>query len=166
MARRFTDRAAFDGETLTGTFAAPAGTTAVDVLLSDGRTSATVAATKNADGTWTATAPAEALKGLSGAVNWRALAAAPDGTEVVAAGSIYVRPLVSRYRADLEAVERAIAAWAANPNQSVTCGELGVTYKTLDGLLAARSTLRALVAADEGGAPQPGGVRVVKVRFG
>ena len=54
MARRLTDRTAFDGETLTGNFTAPVGTTAVSVKLSDGVKNATVAATANGDGTWTA----------------------------------------------------------------------------------------------------------------
>ena len=36
MARRFTDRAVFDGETLTGTWTALDGATAVVVKLADG----------------------------------------------------------------------------------------------------------------------------------
>ena len=70
MARRFTDRAVFDGETLTGTFTAPDGTTAVTVKLADGAKTADVAATDNGDGTWDATATAETLAGFSGATRW------------------------------------------------------------------------------------------------
>lgn len=48
MARRFTDRAVFDGETLTGTWTAPDGATAVTVKLSDGTKNAEVAAVETA----------------------------------------------------------------------------------------------------------------------
>ena len=81
MARQFTDSTAFDGETLSGTFTAPDGTTAVTVKLADGVKSATVTATANADGTWTATATPETLQGFSGATRWLAFATTPDGTE-------------------------------------------------------------------------------------
>lgn len=166
MARRFTDRAAFDGETLTGDFTAPGGTTAVAVMLSDGAKSATVAATQNGDGTWTATATAEALAGFSGATRWIAYATTPDGTEAIANGSIYIRALVSKYRAVVAAVEKALENYGNNPNKSIQVGELSITYKDYGDLLNILAYWRKRAEADENGTPpQTGGVQFLKVRF-
>ncbi len=165
MARRFTDRAVFDGETLTGTWTAPAGATAVVVKLADGAKAVEVAATANGDGTWTATASAEALAGFSGAARWIVYATTPDGVEQIGFGAVYIRPLVSRHRATLAAIESAIATASANPNQSITVGELGITYKNLDALLQARSACLAQIKADEAGTTPTGGVQLIKTRF-
>lgn len=166
MARRFTDRAAFDGETLTGEFTAPGGTTAVTVMLSDGVKSASVAATRNDDGTWTATATAEALAGFSGATRWIAYANTPDGTEAIANGSIYIRALVSKYRAVVAAVEKALENYGNNPNKSIQVGELSITYKDYADLLNILAYWRSRAEADENGMqPKTGGVRFLKVRF-
>ena len=166
MARQFTDSTAFDGETLSGTFTAPDGTTAVTVKLADGVKSATVTATANADGTWTATATPETLQGFSGATRWLAFATTPDGTEAIATGAIYIRALVSKYRAVVAAVENAIQNYGNNPNKSIQVGELSITYKDYSDLLAILSYWRQRVAADEAGIePAAGGVRVLKTRF-
>lgn len=166
MARRLTDRTAFDGETLTGKFTAPVGTTAVSVKLSDGVKNATVAATANGDGTWTATATADTLAGFSGATRWIAYATTPDGTEAIANGEIYLRALVSKYRAVVAAVENALQNYGNNPNKSIQVGELSITYKDYDDLLAILSYWRKRAEADENGTPpQTGGVQFLKVRF-
>lgn len=165
MARRFTDRAVFDGETLTGTWTASAGATAVSVRLSDGVKSAEVAANDNGDGTWTATASADALSGLSGAVRWIAYAAGADGTEAIASGSVYVRPLVSKHRAVVAAIENALQNWAANPNRQISVGEVSITYKDRDELLDILAYWRRRAEADEGGRQPAGGVQRIVTRF-
>ena len=159
---RLTDRSAFDGETLTGTFTAPEGTTAVAVNLADGAKETTVNATQNADGTWTATA---AISGFSGATRWIAFANTPAGVEAVAHGEIYIRTLVSKYRAVVAAVEAAIQNYGNNPNQSISVGEISISYKNYDDLLSILAYWRSRVAADENGTQPAGGVQFLKVRF-
>ena len=166
MARRLTDRTAFDGETLTGKFTAPVGTTAVSVKLSDGVKNATVAATANGDGTWTATATAETLAGFSGATRWIAYATTPDGTEAIANGEIYLRALVSKYRAVVAAVENALQNYGNNPNKSITVGDLSITYKDYADLLSILAYWRRRAEEDETGQqPKTNGPKFMKVRF-
>ena len=162
MARRFTDRTAFDGETLSGTFTAPDGTTAVSVNLSDGVKTATVAAAQGADGALTASS---ALSGFSGATRWVAYATTPGGVEAIASGSIYVRALVSKYRAVVAAVETALQNYGNNPNQSISVGEISISYKNYEDLLAILAYWRKRAEADENGVQPAGGVQRVKVRF-
>ena len=127
---------------------------------------ATVAATANGDGTWTATATAETLAGFSGATRWIAYATTPDGTEAIANGEIYLRALVSKYRAVVAAVENALQNYGNNPNKSIQVGELSITYKDYDDLMAILSYWRKRAEADENGTPpQTGGIQIVKVRF-
>ena len=166
MARKFTDRAVFTGETLAGTWTAPAGATAVSVKLADGLNAATVAATSNGDGTWTATVPAETVSGFYGVTRWIVFATTADGTEEIANGSIYIRQLVSKYRAVVAAIETALQNWASNPNRSISVGELSITYKDRADLLSILAYWKKVVRADEAGAEiTPGGVSFVKVRF-
>ena len=165
MPKRLTDRAAFDGETLTGTFTAPDGTTAVSVKLADGVKSATVNAVQGADGTWTATATAATLAGFSGATRWIAYATTPGGTEAIDSGEIYSRALVSKYRAVVAAIETALQNWGNNPNQSISVGEISISYKSYDDLLAILAYWRNRVKADEEGKQPAGGVQFMKVRF-
>ncbi len=165
MARRFTDRAVFDGETLTGTWTAPDGATAVSVKLADGAKNTIVAATANGDGTWTATATAETLAGFSGATRWIVYATTPDGVEQIGFGSVYIRPLVSRYRAVVAAIETALQNWANNPNRTITVGELSITYKDRADLLDILAYYQRKAAADENGTTPTCGVQLIKTRF-
>lgn len=165
MARKWTDKAAFDGETLTGAFRAPDGTTAVAVRISDGSTEKEIAAVANGDGTYTATATAADIGGMSGATRWIASATTPDSVEVIASGEIYIRPLVSKYRAVVRAVEEALQNYGNNPNKSISVGELSITYKDRSDLLDMLSYWRSRAEADEAGARPSGGVKFVKVRF-
>lgn len=165
MARRFTDRAVFDGETLTGTWTAPDGTTAVTVKLSDGAKNAEVAATANGDGTWTAKADAATLAGFSGATRWIVYATTPDSVEQIAFGAIYIRPLVSKYRAVVAAIENALQNWANNPNRSISVGELQITYKDRADLLDILAYYQRKAEADEDGRTPTGGVQLIKTRF-
>lgn len=165
MARRFTDRAVFDGETLTGTWTAPDGATAVTVKLSDGAKNAEVAATANGDGTWTAKADAATLAGFSGATRWIVYATTPDSVEQIAFGAIYIRPLVSKYRAVVAAIENALQNWANNPNRSISVGELQITYKDRADLLDILAYYQRKAEADEDGRTPTGGVQLIKTRF-
>ncbi len=165
MARRFTDRAVFDGETLTGTWTAPDGATAVVVKLADGAKTAEVAATDNGDGTWTATATAETLAGFSGATRWIVYATTPDGVEQIGFGSVYICPLVSKYRAVVAAIEIALQNWANNPNRTITVGELSITYKDRADLLDILAYYQRKAAADENGITPTGGVQLIRTRF-
>ena len=165
MARRFTDRAVFDGETLTGTWTAPAGATAVVVKLADGAKTTEVAATANGDGTWTARADAATLVGFSGATRWIVYATTPDGVEQIAFGAVYIRPLVSKYRAVVAAIENALQNWANNPNRSISVGELQITYKDRADLLDILAYYQRKAAADENGTTPTGGVQLIKTRF-
>lgn len=165
MARRFTDRAVFDGETLTGTWTAPDGATAVTVKLSDGAKATEVAATANGDGTWTATATAETLAGFSGATRWIVYATTASGTEAIASGAVYIRPLVSKYRDVVAAIDKTLQNLASNPNRSITVGELQVTYKDGDDLQKQRSHFLELAVAEEEGRKPAGGIQLIKTRF-
>lgn len=166
MARRLTDRTAFDGETLTGTFTAPDGTTAVTLKLSDGVKSADVAATANGDGSWTATATPETLAGFSGATRWIVYATTPSGSEAIADGAVYISPLVSKYRAVVAAVETALQNYGNNPNKTITVGDLSITYKDYADLLAILAYWRKRADEDETGQPpKTNGPQFVKVRF-
>jgi len=64
-------------------------------------------------------------------------------------GTMTVAKLTSDYRAALAAVDAAIAAYGSNPNKSITVGEISISYRSLDDLLALRSHYAGLVAADE-----------------
>lgn len=166
MARRFTDRAVFDGETLTGTWPAPNGTTAVVVKLADNYAKAAeVAATANGDGTWTATATAEVLAGFSGKTTWRVFATSASGSDVIATGAVYIRPLVSKYRAVVAAIDKTLQNLASNPNRSITVGELQVTYKDRDDLQKQRYDFLKWAVAEEEGREPAGGVQLIKTRF-
>ena len=165
MSRRFTDRAVFDGETLTGTWTAPDGATAVTVKLSDGAKNAEVAATANGDGTWTAKADAATLAGFSGATRWIVYATTPDSVEQIAFGAVYIRPLVSKYRAVVAAIENALQNWANNPNRSISVGELQITYKDRADLLDILAYYQRKAEADEDGRTPTGGVQLIKTRF-
>lgn len=166
MARTFTDSTAYNGETLSGRFSAPGNATAVRVELADGTKSVTVAATKSDGGLWHATATVAALAGFSGATRWVAFADTPDGTEAIAGGEIYIRPLVSPYRAVVAAVEEALKNYGNNPNMTVTAGEISFTYKDYKDLLGMLDYWRRRVAADERGtSPRTGGIHFITTEF-
>ena len=106
------------------------------------------------------------LAGFSGATRWIAYATTPDGTEAIANGSIYIRALVSKYRAVVAAVEKALENYGNNPNKSIQVGELSITYKDYADLLNILAYWRSRAEADENGMqPKTGGVRFLKVRF-
>lgn len=166
MARNFTDRAVFDGETITGTWKAPAETTDVVVKFADDTRQSELAATKNSDGTFTATTATDTLAGFSGLTRWIVYATTSSGTVVLASGRFYIRPIVSRYRAVVAAIETALQNWGNNPNKTISVDSINITYKDRDDLLGVLAYWRGRAEADENGiAPQTGGVKIVKVRF-
>lgn len=166
MARVFTDKTMYEGETLSGVWPVPADTESVVVKISDGTKSATVDAVKADDSTFKATTAPDTLSGFSGATRWIVYATTPGGTEVVASGSIYIRPLVSRYRAVVAAIETALQNWANNPNQTITVDSINITYKDRDDLLGILNYWRSRADADENGVPPSScGIRRIKVRF-
>lgn len=125
----------------------------------------TVALERGADGAWRGCV---ATDGLLGTVRWTAFAAFADGSrEAVAHGSFAVvcagrSPL----RDVVDAIDEAIRTWGTNPNQSISVGEVNISYKTLDDLLAVRSQYeQRAVAQETGSASASGGVRVMEVRF-
>lgn len=163
---KITDRTAFDGETLHGVFDAPDGTTAVSVKISDGIHQANKAAIKGADGRWAVTISASEVVGMSGPTRWIAMATTADGEQAINGGEIFIRSLVSKYRAVVAAVEQALQNYGNNPNKSISVGEVSITYKDYNDLLAILGYWQQRVKQDEAGQkPAGGGVQFVKVRF-
>ena len=106
------------------------------------------------------------LAGFSGATRWIAYATTPDGTEAIANGEIYLRSLVSKYRAVVAAVENALQNYGNNPHNSITVGDLSITYKDYADLLSILAYWRRRAEADETGQqPKTNGPKFVKVRF-
>ena len=166
MAKKFTDRTAFDGETLTGCFNAPPETVSVVVRISDGTKEAQVAAVKGTDGRWTATATPQILAGLSGSTRWLVLATTPDGTEAVADGEIFIRAVVSKHRQVVAAIEETLQNYGKSPNKTISVGEVSIVYKDYNDLLAILDFWRKRVAADERGRSQPtAGIKRVRMEF-
>ena len=72
---------------------------------------------------------------------------------------------MSKYRAVVAAIETALQNWGNNPNQSISVGEISISYKSYDDLLAILAYWRNRVKADEEGTQPAGGVQFMKVRF-
>lgn len=162
---KLTDRSAYQGETLHATFRDDAATS-ISVTLKDGTSSAVIAATKAEDGSWVFAATPEQLNGFEGRTNWVAMSMRPDGSSVIAGGHIYIRPLVSKWREVVDAIEEAIRGWGTNANQTITVGEVSITAKTLDDLIAARNHFKQKADADEAGRESSGGPRIMLTTFG
>lgn len=148
----------YAGETARITVAAE-GATAVKVVCG-----ALSFALAESDGAWTATVPTASL---SGRVIWTVFATYADGcVEAVARGAFTVLCAGRSPKRDvIDAIDEAIRTWGTNPNRSISVGELSISYKTLDELLAVRAQYVQQAEAEETGAAQSGGVRIVGVRF-
>lgn len=151
---KITDKTAFAGETLTCAFAASDVDVAAKVMLSDGSTQTTADATR--DGAkWTANV---ATDDFSGSVRWFAQATRADGSKaVVANGSIYVCPLVSKYRAVVTELETVLQNWGTNPNKQITVGEISISCKDREELVGLISYWRSRAEADERGTASASG---------
>lgn len=158
---KLTDKKAFEGETLTAQFIDPKADS-VSVTLKDGTNAAVIAATKADGGVFNFSTNPE---GFSGLVRWIAMANREDGKAVIANGTIYIRPLVSKYREVVDAIDEAIRTWATNPNHTVTCGEISITAKSVQDLFDARAEYKSRAEADEAGVASAGGPKQLKVRF-
>lgn len=140
--------AIYAGETLAVSVPVPSGTVSADVRLTGG---ASVALAVDGAGTASGTVSAAVTLALPASARWGVFATGADGSvSCVASGTLAVSKLTSDYRAALAAVDAAIASFGSNPNRSITVGEISITYKSLDDLLALRSYYAGLVAADEG----------------
>ena len=106
---------------------------------------------------WTATIDTSALSG-----QYR-FAAFADG-RVRESGKFYVKTLVSKFRAVVEAIDAALQGVAANGKYSVAVGEISMQDKTFDEMVKARNYYERLADADENGtAPTHGPKRISEV---
>lgn len=158
-----TDARCYEGETIEAAFKTDADCASVVVSMKgeDGETE--ISATGDGAGAWTLSAALD----FTGLVRWVAFAvSATGGRSAIASGRIYVRPLVSKWREVVTAIDEAIQSWSSNPNQTVTCGEISITAKTVGDLFAARDRYRALADADENGTATASGPRIIRASFG
>ena len=147
-----------------------AGETARITVTAEGATAVKVVcgalsfALAESDGAWTATVPTASL---SGRVNWTVFATFEDGcVEAVAHGAFTVLCAGRSPKRDIiDAIDEAIRTWGTNPNRSIAVGEISISYKTLDELLAVRAQYVQQAEAEETGAAQSGGPRILEVRF-
>ena len=147
--RTLADNAAiYAGETIAVSVPVPTGTVAADVRITGGQS---VTLALDGAGNATGTISAAVTLALPASARLGVFATGADGgVSCVASGTLAVSKLTSDYRAALAAVDAAIASFGSNPNRSITVGEISITYKSLDDLLALRSYYAGLVAADEG----------------
>lgn len=72
--------------------------------------------------------------------------------------SIASSPLsVSQYAAYLTAIDAAILSFSGNANKRLSLGAMSVEYRSLDELLALRSTIQSWIAAETGNTTAGGG---------
>ena len=161
---RLKDKIAFEGESLSEDFRAPAGTTALVVNLADDTSARSIKATSVVD-IWHFAASPSDLKGLSGKVRWNAMVHVGSEDMVIDYGSIYIRPLVSKYREVLAAIDEALKSWDSSPNHTVSVGEITITAKTRSDLVSARAYWQGRADADESGSGVGGGPLRLKVCF-
>ena len=117
-----------------------------------------------ADGVWRCAIDTSKLVGK---VPYTVLATGADGaTEAVAHGAFAVRCAGrSALREVIAAIDEAVRTWGTNPNHSISVGEISITYKTLDELLAVRAQYVQRAEEEENGRSLTGGLRVVEVCF-
>jgi len=121
-------------------------------------------ALENADGVWRCSID---TAGLVGRIPYTVLATDAGGvTEAVAHGAFTVRCAGrSALRDVIAAIDEAVRTWGTNPNRSVSVGEINITYKSLDELLAVRAQYVQRAEEEENGRSLTGGLRVVEVCF-
>lgn len=117
-------------------------------------------------GLWSASVPTAPLVGR---VTWTVFVTGADGTVSVpegGRGSFAVLCAGRSARRDVvDAIDRAVETWGTNPNRTVSVGEVSISYKSLDELLAVRARYVQMAEAEETGRASSGGVRAVEVRF-
>ena len=117
-----------------------------------------------AEGVWTG--DIDTAK-LTGRVPWTVLATDAQGlTCALAHGEFTVRCAGrSKLREVIAAIDEAVRTWGTNPNRSIAVGEIQITYKSLDELLAVRAQYVQRAEEEESGRALTGGLRVVEVCF-
>lgn len=150
------------GETITASFTDSAAVSMSATLTDGSKSSSGIALDKSGS----VFSLSFADPGFSGRVRYEILATDSDGSvRSVASGSLFFRVLISPNRAIVTAIDKAIQTWGTNPNKSIVCGELSITYKSLDELLSIRSHYASLADADENGVSSSGGCRSIFTEF-
>ena len=117
-----------------------------------------------ADGVWTGTVDTATLVGTR--IPWTIMVTADGETTAVAHGMFALRCAGrSALRDVIAAIDEAVRTWGTNPNRSISVGEISITYKTLDELLAVRAQYVQRAEEEENGRSLTGGLRVVEVCF-
>lgn len=125
---------------------------------------ATVNLTAQAGGGWTASIT---TANMIGRVRWSVMVTDADGSvECLARGTFSVccagrSPL----RDVIDKIDEAVKTWGTNPNRSITVGEISISYKNLDDLLAVRAQYVQRAEEQENGISLTGGLRIVEVKF-
>lgn len=81
-------------------------------------------------------------------------------------GAFFVRcSSCSNLRNVVKKIDEAIETWGTNPNKSLSVGEINITYKSLDELLAVRAQYMQRINEAEQGTSRSGGLRNIGVCF-
>ncbi len=114
---------------------------------------------------WSLVLPTAALS--AGRVNWTLFVKNADlSVEALAHNSFTILCAgVSPKRQIIEKIDEAIRTWGTNPNRTISVGEINISYKSLNELLAVRAQFIQQAEAEETGAAKSGGVRMVEVHF-
>ena len=154
----------YDGESLTAELTTPAPASAVKIVVASAEKSVTLNASGSGT-TWSLDASPEVLSGITGRVRWVAYMYTASGVVAFDSGAFSRCPLVSKWRAVVAAIDAAISTWATNPNQTVTCGEVSITAKSVQDLFDARDRYAAKADADERGSDIASGPRTMHTVF-
>ena len=156
LAEKFKD-AYYAGETAQIAVAADSATS-VEVVYGNAKVALALS-----DGLWKGSIPTAALIGR---VVWTVFAVIDGCTVALAHGSFTVRCAGRSPLWDVvDAIDEAVRTWGTNPNRSIAVGEINITYKSLDELMAVRAQYVQRAEEQENGRSLTGGLRVVEVCF-
>lgn len=164
MARIVSKTGIVAGESFAVHFAAPAGATEAAISLTGGITIQFALE----EGEFTAEITSAATLTLPTVTRYAVFVTTPEGKTAVETGTLAVAKIESQYRAMLQAVEAAIASWGSNPNQTISVGEINISYKTIADLFSLRAYFKGLVEEEESGGESPitsGGPFIIGTRF-
>nr|DAE45073.1 MAG TPA: hypothetical protein [Caudoviricetes sp.] len=157
LAEKFKDTY-YAGETAQIAVAADAATS-VEVVYGNAKIALALAD----DGLWKGSIPTSALIGR---VVWTVFAVIDGCTVALAHGAFTVLCAGrSPLRDVIDAIDEAVRTWGTNPNRSIAVGEINITYKSLDELMAVRAQYVQRAEEQENGRSLTGGLRVVEVCF-
>ena len=156
LAEKFKDTY-YAGETAKIAVAADAATS-VEVVYGNAKIELALA-----DGLWKGSIPTSALIGR---VSWTVFAVIDGCTVALAHGDFTVLCAGrSPLRDVIDSIDEAVRTWGTNPNRSIAVGEINITYKSLDELMAVRDKYVQRAEEQENGRSLTGGLRVVEVCF-